>query len=134
MNGRLVILATEEHRARALQVVRETPLEWWIRCHPPKRTLAQNAAQWPILTAFANQLPWLVNGEKVRMSEEEWKDVLTSGFKREDIRLAMGLDGRTMVMLGVRTSEMPKPVFSAYLDFLHAEASARNVNIDRSAA
>ena len=62
------------------------------------------------------------------MSAEEWKDVLTSAFKRETVRVAMGLDGG-MVMLGSRTSKFKKAEFSEYLEFLNATAALRGVTI-----
>jgi len=92
----------------------------------PTRTLEQNAAQWPILTAFSTQIMWPVNGHMVKMTEEEWKDVLTAAFRRETVRLAMGLDGG-VVMLGQRTSGFGKREFSDWLEFLHATAAARGV-------
>jgi hypothetical protein len=93
------------------------------------RSLEQNAAQWPILECFSKQLPWPVNGHMVTMTKEEWKDVLTAAFKRETVRLAMGLDGG-VVMLGHRTSEFKKATFSEWLDFLKATAAQRGVNIE----
>jgi len=95
----------------------------------PNRTLEQNAAQWPILQAFADQLQWPVNGSMVWMTKEEWKDVLTAAFKRETVRVAMGLDGG-MVMLGSRTSKFVKKEFSEWLEFLHATAAAREVDLE----
>jgi hypothetical protein len=92
------------------------------------RSLQQNAAQWPILEAFSKQLLWPVNGHMVYMTDEEWKDVLTAAFKKEQVRLAMGLDGG-VVMLGHRTSEFEKDEFSEWIDFLKATAAERGVNI-----
>lgn len=97
-----------------------------VRISPPDRTLDQNAAQWPILDAFAKQLKWPVNGDMVWMTDEEWKDVLTAGFKKETVRLAMGIDGG-MVMLGQRTSKFKKAEFSDWLEYLNAIAAMRGV-------
>ena len=94
----------------------------------PTRNLDQNAAQWPILQSFAEQLQWPVNGAMVQMTPEEWKDVLTAAFRRETVRVAMGLDGG-MVMLGARTSKFSKREFSDWLEFLHATAAARGVDV-----
>jgi len=93
------------------------------------RNLQQNAAQWPILQAFSEQLRWPVNGEMVTMSSDEWKDVLTASFKAETVRLAMGLDGG-VVMLGQRTSTFSKTKFGEWLKYLHAVAAMRGVVID----
>jgi hypothetical protein len=94
----------------------------------PNRSLDQNAAQWPILQAFADQLEWPVNGQMVKLTDEEWKDVLTAAFRMDQPRIAQGLDGG-MVLLGQRTSKFGKREFSDWLEFLHATAAARGVRI-----
>lgn len=71
------------------------------------RTLDQNAAQWPILQAFSDQLLWPVNGQMVKLTDHEWKDILTAAFEQETARLAMGLNGG-VVMLGHRTASSGK--------------------------
>lgn len=101
----------------------------WMWVADDSRTLEQNAAQWPILTAFAKQLEWPVNGQMVKMTPEEWKDVLTAAFQGETVRLAMGLNGG-VVMLGLRTSEFGKKRFGEWLEFLHATAAMRGVSLD----
>lgn len=117
-----------EARGRALEAVRNAPDGDAVTVGEANRSLDQNAAQWPILQAFAAQLQWPVNGEMVWMTDEEWKDVLTAAFKRETVRVAMGLDGG-MVMLGQRTSKFGKKQFSEWLEFLHATAALRGVDL-----
>ncbi len=92
------------------------------------RTLANNAAQWPILNAFADQLQWPINGYMVYMTSEEWKDVLSSAFKQETVRLAMGLDGG-VVMLGARTSKFKREDWPDWMAFLESVAADRGVKI-----
>lgn len=96
---------------------------------PPTRNLEQNAAQWPILDAFAKQLQWPVNGQMVHMTADEWKDLLTAAFRQETARLAMGLNGG-VVMLGQRTSKFTKAEFSDWLTFLHSVAVDRGVTLE----
>ena len=72
-----------------------------------------------------------VNGKMVKLEADEWKDILTAAFKGESVRLAMGLDGG-VVMLGQRTSVFGKAKFSDWLEFLHATAADRGVNIERT--
>lgn len=133
MSKQLFRLVHDEARRRAVAAVANAPAGYVVKVEESTRTLEQNAAQWPILEAFSEQLPWPVNGHMVHMTKEEWKDVLTAGFKREKVRLAMGLDGG-VVMLGLRTSEMGKGEFSEWLDFLHAEAANRGVQLERETA
>jgi hypothetical protein len=105
----------------------QAPDGWAVVVKEPTRSLEQNAAQWPILEAFSQQLQWPVNGQMVTMTADEWKDVLTAAFERESVRLAMAFDGPGVVMLGQRTSQYGKRKFSDWLEFLHAAAAARGV-------
>ncbi len=123
------IMAHAVARAHALQAVEDAPEGYVITVSEPTRNLEQNAAQWPILQAFADQLQWPVNGAMEWLTADEWKDILTAAFKRETVRVAMGLDGG-MVMLGSRTSKFSKAQFSEWLDFLNATAAARGVEVD----
>lgn len=127
MSKRTLILAHDTARNNALHAVSTAPAGSAVVINTePSRSLEQNAAQWPILGAFSKQLEWPVNGRMVKMTDEEWKDVLTAAFRNETARLAMGMDGG-VVMLGLRTSKFSKKEFSEWLEFLHATAAARNV-------
>lgn len=127
------VLVHTEARRRAVAAVQTAPDGFVTIVCEPTRNLSQNAAQWPILEAFAEQLQWPVNGKMERLTAEEFKDILTAAFKRETVRVAMGLDGG-MVMLGARTSAMSKREFSEWLDFLNATAAARGVELEEVAA
>jgi hypothetical protein len=124
----IFVLSHQEARKRALKAVELAPDGYVIRIAPNNRNLEQNAAQWPILQAFSEQLEWPVNGHMVRMTPDEWKDILTAAFNQETTRLAMGLNGG-VVMLGMRTSKMDKKIFSDWLNFLHAVAIERGINL-----
>lgn len=123
---RTFILVHPQARANAVHAVQTTPDGYAVTIQEANRTLDQNAAQWPILESFSAQLTWPVNGQMVRMSSEEWKDVLTAAFQQETARLAMGLNGG-VVMLGQRTSKFGKKKFGEWLEFLHAVAAQRGV-------
>lgn len=127
---RVFILSHPMARANAVHAVQTAPDGLCVTIRELNRTLDQNAAQWPILEAFSDQLMWPVNGELVKMTAEEWKDVLTAAFERENARLAMGIDGG-VVMLGKRTSQYGKKKFSEWLEFLHAVAAMRGVVVHR---
>lgn len=115
-------------RQNAALYAHTAPDGYVVTIGEPNRNLEQNAAQWPILEAFSKQLEWPVNGSMVKMEPEEWKDVLTAAFRRETVRVAMGLDGG-MVMLGQRTSKFSKREFSDWLAFLNATADLRGVKL-----
>ena len=128
MDKKTLRLAHAEARRRAVAYVEAAPSGYVVTISEPTRSLEQNAAQWPYLEAFSKQLKWPVNGAFVSMEPEEWKDVLTAAFKGEKVRLAMGLNGG-VVMLGLRTSKMPKGSFSEWLEFLKATAADRGVTV-----
>ena len=126
---RTYCLRHSEARRNASLDCQNAPDGYIVTVSEPTRSLDQNAAQWPILQAFADQLQWPVNGAMVWLTPDEWKDILTAAFDRESVRVAMGLDGG-MVMLGKRTSQMGKKVFSDWLEFLNATAVARDVDLN----
>jgi inactivated superfamily I helicase len=97
------------------------------------RNSEQNSLMWVYLQAFAEQLQWPVNGAMVKLTPEEWKDILSAAYKRESQRVAMGLDGG-MVMLGLRTSKMGKREFAEFIEFIQATAAHRGVEVDEVTA
>jgi hypothetical protein len=127
---RTIILVDHERRSRALEAVSQAPLGYAVTIAEPSRTLSQNAAQFPILEAFAAQLKWPVNGHMVSMDKDEWKQVLSAAFRQETVRVAMGLTGG-VVMLGARTSKFSKREFSEWLEYLHATAVERGVQLEK---
>ena len=101
---------------------------WILIVRPETRTEAQNRLMWPQLQAFSDQLVWPVNGRMEKLTPDEWKDLLTAAFNSETLRLAMGLNGGT-VMLGQRTSKFSKKKFSEFIEFLYATAADRDVKL-----
>jgi len=92
----------------------------------PNRTLDQNAAQWPYLEAFAQQLEWPINGQMTKITADDWKDILTCAYRNEVPRVAMGINGG-MVLLGQRTSKFSKKEFAEWMEWLTAMAVERDV-------
>ena len=125
---KVFIMAHKAARQNATQAVQDAPEGYAVTISAPTRNLEQNAAQWPILQAFADQLQWPINGKLEWLTPDEWKDVLTCAFRRESVRVAMGMDGG-MVMLGQRTSTFSKAQFGEWLEFLHATAALRDVDL-----
>lgn len=126
MSKRLFVFNHAEARRRAAQHCMDAQDGTVAAFSDPRRTLDQNAAQWPILEAFSQQLEWPVNGQMTKLDAEDWKAILTAAFRRELARVAPGLDGG-MVLLGARTSKFSKREFSDWLEFLHAAAAHRGV-------
>ena len=128
-NKRIFILRDNTIRSNACQAIKDAPTGYAVSVGEATRSLDQNAAQWPILQAFADQLQWPINGRMEWLTKEDWKDILTAAFKQELARVAPGLDGG-MVLLGQRTSTFGKKQFSDWLEFLHATAVARDVDVN----
>ena len=126
---RVFHLAHAEARKRACQAVAEAADGWRVTVEPPTRSTDQNSMLWPLLTAFAEQLEWPVNGRMTKLTPDDWKALLSAAFKQESQRVAMGLNGG-MVMLGLRTSRMSKPAFSEFLEFILATAADRGVVLE----
>jgi hypothetical protein len=81
------------------------------------RSLDQNSKLWPMLHDVSKQVDWVLNGKTCKLSPEQWKDVFTAALKRMNI--APGIDGG-FVMLGNRTSKMPKKDFGELIDLIYA--------------
>lgn len=126
---RIFNLVHYESRRRAVAAVAEAPEGWTVTVAPPRRNLDQNALLWVLLTAFSEQLKWPVNGAMVRLSQDEWKDVLTAAYRNESQRIAMGLNGG-MVILGMRTSQLSKREFAEFIEFIHSVAVERGVTLE----
>ena len=130
---RIIKLAHPLARESAIKAVREAPDGFVVRVEEPTRTLDANAAMWPILEAFAQQLEWPVNGVMQKIDAETWKDILTAAFRNETPMVAMGLNGG-MVLVGQRTSKFGKKEFSEWLEFLWSVANERGVVVYEDAA
>lgn len=126
---KLFNLVHHEARRRAVAAVAEAPEGWTVTVAPPRRNIDQNALLWVLLTSFSEQLKWPVNGAMVRLSPDEWKDVLTAAYRNESQRIAMGLNGG-MVILGMRTSQLSKREFAEFIEFIHAVAVERGVTLE----
>mgnify|MGYP000054635037 CR=1 FL=1 len=127
------ILAHEVARKRAVSAVAQAPNGYVVTIKEPTRNSEQNALMWVWLEAFAEHLEWPVNGRMVHMTKEDWKAVLSSAFRKEVARLAMGLDGG-VVMLGASTSKMGRREFAEFIEFIQSVAADRGVTLDRETA
>jgi len=122
-------LSCELARRNACLAVRQAPPGHTVTISAGSRNSEQNALLWVYLTAFSEQLRWPVNGELAQLTPDEWKDILSAGYRRYNPRISQGIDGG-VVMLGLRTSKMKKDEFSDFLDFIGAVASDRGVDLE----
>lgn len=89
------------------------------------RSLEQNARMWAMLTDLSRQLMWPVDGEKQRLSKEDWKVVISAGLKRQQ-RVAKGIEGG-FVMLGSSTSQMTMAEVAALIELMFAFGAIHGV-------
>lgn len=123
----MFVLSHQEARRRAAECIASAPDGFVVTVREPSRSVSQNAALWRILDAFSRQLKWPVNGVMCELEPDEWKDLATAAFEREN-RIAEGLNGGH-VILGQRTSQFSKKRFSEFLEFLHSVAAERGVEL-----
>lgn len=84
------------------------------------RTLDQNAMLWRLLSDLSSQVDWY--GSK--LTQHEWKDVMTAGLKRS--RIVPGIDGG-FVVVGASTSRMAKSMFSELIELIFAFGAQHGV-------
>lgn len=89
------------------------------------RTLDQNALLWPLLSAVSRQVEWV--GQ--HLTEDEWKDVFTASLKQQ--KVVPGIDGKSFVICGQRTSSMPKSEFSELIELIYAFGTEHGVKFKK---
>lgn len=122
-------LVHDQARSRAAADCMTAEDGWVVTVSEPTRNLEQNALMWSLLQAFADQLQWPVNGKMEWLSAESWKDLLSAAFEGEQANLSPGLNGG-IVLLGQRTSKYSKKKFAEFLEFIHATAADRDVDLE----
>ena len=132
MSGKkpFVLVSNDVRRRVANYALHQAPDGWAVVFQEKTRSLDQNSMLWPLLECFAEQLKWPVNCVMCKLTKEEWKTVLTAGVKKENMRMAAGIDGG-VVMLGSSTSVMPKREFSELIEFIMFIAAQRGVDLER---
>lgn len=95
-----------------------------------RRTISQNRKMWAMLNDIARQLDWPVNGVRVKITPEDWKDLITAGLSKHQ-RIAQGLEGG-VVMLGSRTSRMTKKELAELIEYIYATGTERGVVWDEA--
>jgi hypothetical protein len=92
-----------------------------IRISEETRTLEQNAFMWAILTDISRQVPW----HGIRLSKDEYKDLLTAGLRKT--KTVPNIEGNGFVILGQSTSKMSKREFSELMELCLAFAAEKGV-------
>ncbi len=121
MSKRTFVLAHEQARKGVAQLAMQAPDGYCVTFAEPTRTLEQNALMWPLLACLSKQVLW----HGVRMSDEDWKDMLTASLRKQ--RSAPGIDGG-FVVFGERTKTYSKAQFSELIELIYAFGTQQGVD------
>jgi hypothetical protein len=78
---------------------------------------------WPLLQKLADQVVW----HGVKLSKEDWKDMLTASLRKQ--RAVPGIDGG-FVVFGERTKTYTKAQFSELIELLYAFGAQHGVQFE----
>ena len=120
MSKRVFFLVHDVARRNALQAVQDAPEGYCVEVKEKTRTLEQNSKMWPMLGDVARQVDWY--GQK--LTSKEWKDVFSAVLKKQ--KVVPGIEGG-FVVLGTRTSKMPKSEMSELIELMYAFGAERGV-------
>lgn len=126
-----LILADENVRNRAIWLLSRAPLGYAVEIKPVTRSIEQNAKLWPMLTDIRKAEP-----EGRGHSEEVWKSLFMHALGQE-MQLERALDGKGIVPIGYRTSQLSKRLFGDLLEVIYAYGARHNIQwsepMDRAA-
>jgi len=122
MAREIVEIKGVDDRDKIARWARHVPLHTTVEFRAPRRSTDQNALMWSLLSQISKQVDWY--GQK--LSNEDWKDVLTASLRRT--RVVPGIDAGTFVPLGMRTSQMTKEEISELLELIYAFGAERSVH------
>ncbi|NBW22231.1 MAG: recombination protein NinB [Caulobacteraceae bacterium] len=84
------------------------------------RSLEQNRMMWANLEDIAQQVVWY----GVKLTKDEWKDVLTAALKKQ--KVVPGIEGG-FVVIGARTSKMTVPEMTELIELSTAFGTQQGV-------
>lgn len=93
--------------------------------YKPTRTELQNDKMWAMLHDIASQVDWVVDGKETKLTDEEWKLLLTASQKKE-MRVAKGIDGG-IVLLGKSTKKMSVAEMSDLIELMYMFGAEHDV-------
>ncbi|MEM9584818.1 MAG: recombination protein NinB [Pseudomonadota bacterium] len=117
-------VTTEGQRDTALRAVNERCLGFEVEVRDPKRTLDQNALLWALLTELSPKVK--IQGKT--LTPDQLKAVFMHALGREQQTLPT-LDGQSWFSAGFRSSRMTRGEFSELIEFIHAYAAERGIEI-----
>ena len=88
------------------------------------RNQEQNSLMWVLLGQLAQKTTW----HGMRLSAEEFKDLLSAGLVKS--KVVPNIEGNGFVILGQRTSKMTKKDFSELIELIYAFGAQNGVVFD----
>ena len=126
---RTLILTGEAARKAACREVLAAPEGYAVTIGERTRSLDQNALLWALLHELSVQTDW----HGMKLSPDEWKDLMSAGLTKS--KVVPNMEGSGFVILGQRTSKMGKREFSDLCELILAFGAERGVRFsDRDAA
>jgi hypothetical protein len=119
---------SKHYPIQAIKAISDYTTPQQITIELETRRLSQNSAQWPILNAIADQVQWPINGMLQTITGEDFKQILTAAWRKEQVRVAQGVDGG-VVLLGHRTREFKAKEWPEWMEYLHWFAAEKGVKI-----
>ena len=121
MSRQMVEIRTESDRQKIITWTRNVPAGTTVEFRAARRSLDQNKLLWSLLTQVSKHVVWY----GVKLTSEDWKDVLTASLRRT--RVVPGIDAGTFVPLGMRTSQMTKEEMSELVELVYAFGAEHGV-------
>jgi hypothetical protein len=122
MSRAFVVVRSPADRSQISRWAAGVPTGTTVEFKAPRRNPDQNALMWVLLGHVAKQVEWY--GQY--LTSEDWKDVLTASLRQA--RVVPGIEPRTFVPLGMRTSDMTKEEFSQLIELIYAFGAERGVD------
>jgi hypothetical protein len=128
MSRALVIIGGRADREKAARWCMGAPVNTRVEFKAARRSTDQNAKMWAMLSEIASQVTW----HGLKLSAEDWKDLLTASFRKE-VRTVPNLDGNGFVVLGMRTSDMSRQEMADLIELMHAFGARQGVTFSEPA-
>ena len=134
----MIILAGPPQRALAHQRIDAAPQGWVVRITEPRKSRGQEERYHAMIADLAAQ--WTINGRK--WDAESLKRLCVDQFRRDTAKdpvlgplwdrmgtmdIAPSIDGSGLVALGWQTRRFPKPLASAFIEWLFALGAESDV-------
>ena len=122
MTTHLIVLGTRDQRDRAKRYIDQAPPGVLMKLSSSARTLAQNDKLWALLSSISRQKP-----DGMRYTPEQWKCLFMHALKYEVLYME-GLNGEPFPA-GFKSSRLSKAQMSELIEFVHAWAAHKNIEI-----